>query len=35
MINFFKDFWPLFLGVILGAIFGYYLGNSIVTWGTL
>lgn len=35
MIRFFVDFWPLFVGIIIGSIFGYYLGNSIVSWGSI
>lgn len=29
MIRFINDWWPLFLGVILGSFFGYYIGNMI------
>lgn len=32
MIKFINDWWPIMVGIILGSIFGYYLGISFVSW---
>lgn len=30
MIKFITDFWPLFLGLVIGSLFGTVVGNMIV-----
>ena len=35
MLKFFRDFWPLFLGVFAGSFFGYYLGNILCYYGPI
>lgn len=35
MNKFLDDWWPVILGIFIGWFTGYFLGTSIVYWGTL